>query len=90
MKSLYYKCLYDESPIGIDLFCGAGGLSLGFCQAGGRPIAAVDSDFDSITTYRRMFPICGEIRHGTVEKWTPHIEREKINEPAGQLDGAFR
>lgn len=37
----------------IDLFCGAGGLSLGLERAGIRSIAGVDSDQDSIETFRR-------------------------------------
>lgn len=55
----------------IDLFCGAGGLSLGFCQAGGVPVAAVDIDRDSIETYRKMFPFCEQIFCGPIEDWHP-------------------
>ena len=33
-----------ERPVGVDLFCGAGGMSLGFEQAGFDVLAAVDSD----------------------------------------------
>ena len=79
VKSYYPRSLCGGSPTGIDLFCGAGGLSLGFCQAGGRPIAAVDNDLDSITTYRRMFPICGDFHHGPIENWIPHIERDRVD-----------
>lgn len=39
----------------IDLFCGAGGLSLGLEQAGLEGVLAVDHDEDSIATYRRNF-----------------------------------
>ncbi len=58
-------------PTCIDLFCGAGGLTLGFCQAGGIPIAAVDHDPDAMETYRRMFPICEETYCGDIEAWHP-------------------
>ena len=45
-----------------DFFCGAGGLSLGFREAGHTPVFAVDFDKDSITTYHENF--CGYV-HGT-------------------------
>jgi len=40
----------------LDLFCGAGGLSLGFSQAGWECVGAVDSWDDAVRTYRRNFP----------------------------------
>jgi len=43
-------------PIGIDLFCGAGGMSLGFEQAGFDVVAAVDVEEIHIETYCRNFP----------------------------------
>ncbi len=36
----------------IDLFCGAGGLSVGLEQEGFRPIIAVDKDLSALLTYR--------------------------------------
>lgn len=52
-------------PSAIDLFCGAGGLSLGFEQSGFNVIAAVDSNPINISTYSRNFPstkaICADI-----------------------------
>lgn len=52
-------------PLAIDLFCGAGGLSLGFEQAGFNIAAAVDSDPLNISTYSCNFPstktICADI-----------------------------
>lgn len=41
---------YDR-PIGIDLFCGAGGFSCGFHQAGWHVIAAVEHEVDASMTY---------------------------------------
>ena len=52
-----YCSEYENAPTCIDLFCGAGGLTLGFTQAGGIPIAALDCDKDSIETYSRMFSV---------------------------------
>ncbi len=49
----------------IDLFCGAGGLALGFAQAGFRSVYAVDSDKAAAETYRRNF------KH---EVWVGQIE----------------
>lgn len=38
-------------PTGIDLFCGCGGFSLGFIQAGFEVVAAVDNDPTAMMTY---------------------------------------
>ncbi len=40
----------------IDLFAGAGGLSIGLHAAGFRPVAAVEIDVDCCETYRARFP----------------------------------
>jgi DNA (cytosine-5)-methyltransferase 1 len=51
-----------------DVFCGAGGLSEGFRQAGSRIAAGSDIDPDACATFGRNFPeaivICGDIREG--------------------------
>lgn len=47
-----------------DLFCGCGGLALGFRKAGFESVFAVDMDEDSCATYERNFghPVrCGDI-----------------------------
>jgi len=46
----------------IDLYCGAGGLSLGLTQAGLRVRVAVDHDGDCEATYRSNFPKTSIIR----------------------------
>lgn len=50
----------------VDLFCGAGGLSDGFRQAGYRIIAGSDVDPDACATFALNFPeadvICGDLR----------------------------
>ncbi|MEU7905853.1 DNA cytosine methyltransferase [Actinoplanes sp. NPDC049118] len=54
----------DSAPTVIDLFCGAGGMTLGFQQAGFRPILAIDNDRDAINTHAANFPgesICTDI-----------------------------
>ena len=55
----------SRRPLAIDLFCGAGGLSLGFEQAGFWVVAAVDSNPVNTSTYSQNFPstktICADI-----------------------------
>jgi DNA (cytosine-5)-methyltransferase 1 len=56
--------LKNSSPNVLDLFCGAGGLSLGFKQAGFKCIFAIDNDKKSIDTYTRNLgkhAVCGDI-----------------------------
>lgn len=40
----------------VDLFCGAGGFSLGMEQAGHHYVGALDYDLDSVQTFRKNFP----------------------------------
>ncbi len=40
----------------VDLFCGCGGLSLGFMKAGMELVAAIDNWDDALTVYRHNFP----------------------------------
>ena len=42
-----------ENALVVDLFCGAGGLSLGFQMAGFKPCHSVDHDEAAVDTYRR-------------------------------------
>lgn len=42
----------------IDLFCGAGGLTLGLQECGLEPILAVDFDSDCEKTHKKNFPKC--------------------------------
>ena len=56
----------------VDLFCGAGGLSEGFRQAGYQVVAGSDFDPDACATYALNFPeaqtICGDIRNNSVRR----------------------
>ncbi len=48
----------------ISLFCGCGGMDLGFIKAGHKVVWANDNDMDSCITYEKNFnhkPVCGDI-----------------------------
>lgn len=51
----------DETPrrlTAVELFCGAGGMALGFEQAGFDILAAVDLDPVHLAAHERNFPLC--------------------------------
>ncbi|NOZ39647.1 MAG: DNA cytosine methyltransferase [Planctomycetes bacterium] len=48
--------MLKKKPIAIDLFCGAGGMSLGFEQAGFHVHSAFDCERFNILTHERNFP----------------------------------
>jgi DNA (cytosine-5)-methyltransferase 1 len=56
-----------EKPIGVDLFAGAGGLSLGFEQAGFDVVAAVEYDPIHCATHEFNFPNCKSICRSVAE-----------------------
>src|SRR4051812_41253343 len=69
------SCKYRRvppQPTMIDLFCGAGGLSVGFARAGFRVVAGSDHDPDAMTTFRGAFPkavaIVGDVRRPDVRQ----------------------
>jgi DNA (cytosine-5)-methyltransferase 1 len=46
----------SPKPTVVDLFCGAGGLSLGLMRAGFRPCLGVDRDPFAVCTHAAHFP----------------------------------
>jgi len=56
----------------IDLFCGAGGMSLGFQREGVEPVLAVDNDAAAIQTHAANFG--GEAHSGDIESWLKTAE----------------
>lgn len=48
----------EKKPTAIDLFCGCGGFSLGFIQAGWNVVCGIDNDFDAMNTY--WCNLCGD------------------------------
>lgn len=65
------ECL-RSAPTFVDLFCGCGGLSLGFVQAGFRPLLGVDVDSAALATYRAN--IYAETWHGYIEDFVERLE----------------
>ena len=70
----------------LDLFCGAGGLGLGFEMAGFSVVAAVDNDKQAIEAHKKNFPNCEvffgdihEISKNPKEKLLSVIKDKKIN-----------
>ncbi len=61
----------------IDLFCGAGGLSLGFNRAGFENVFAVDSNLGFARTYKRNFP-----EHKLIVEDVRNIDNDRILELA--------
>lgn len=66
----------------LDVFCGAGGFSEGFRQAGFRIAAGTDVDPDACATYAHNFPdtvtVCGDL--------TKQATRSRVVEAAGAVD----
>ncbi len=73
----------------LDLFCGAGGLSNGFEQAGFSSKLAVDFNTDAIETYRQNNPkvttICGDLTDDKIKKQI--IDFCKNNKIKGVIGG---
>jgi DNA (cytosine-5)-methyltransferase 1 len=70
------RCKNGRRPIGIDLFAGAGGLSLGFEQAGFDIAAAVEIDPIHCSTHEFNFPNSKTICASVVDMTGAEIRRQ--------------
>ncbi len=75
-------------PIGIDLFSGVGGLSLGFEQAGFDVVAAVEYDSVHAAAHKFNFPHCAVLPRSVVGLSGAEI-REVAGIGSGRVDVVF-
>ncbi len=64
-----------KRPFGVDLFAGAGGMSLGFVQAGFDVAASVEHDPIHCATHEFNFPACAAICRSVVDVSGDYIRR---------------
>lgn len=76
-------------PIGIDLFAGAGGLSLGFEQAGFNVRAAVEIDPVHCAVHKFNFPNCTVIPQSVALGLTGRSIRDRAGLGDAQIDCVF-
>jgi DNA (cytosine-5)-methyltransferase 1 len=65
-----------NAPTLIDLFCGAGGLSAGFEQAGFDAVGAIDADGNAVETWNANHE--GTAIHGDITTYTPEQLRDQL------------
>ncbi|GMO11214.1 MAG: hypothetical protein Ta2A_19330 [Treponemataceae bacterium] len=73
------------APSVIDLFCGAGGISCGFRQAGFSVLAGIDNWEDALVTYRRNFSETKTL-NADIEKIIPQAVDALLGDHAGNID----
>lgn len=74
-----------QKPNLLDLFCGAGGLSHGFAQAGFSVLAGIDSDKDSLMTFQTNHPESHTIE-ADIQELSPEKLEKYLDIQPGVLD----
>jgi DNA (cytosine-5)-methyltransferase 1 len=64
----------------IDLFCGAGGMSLGFDEVGFKQVFSIDKEHSFCSTYRYNFP-----HHVLIEKDIASLSKSEIFDLTGNM-----
>jgi len=73
-----------KSPTVLDIFCGAGGMSLGFQNAGCEILGGIDKNPHAIRTHHRNFPKCTLMRDAhSIESIT---DLSKLELKPGDID----
>ncbi len=75
----------SKRPRAIDLFCGAGGLSVGLREAGFDVIAGIDNNEKYIQTFRHNFPSAKTI-NGDLFELSPEALMKDLGIKQGELD----
>jgi DNA (cytosine-5)-methyltransferase 1 len=81
-------------PVAVDVFCGAGGMSLGFEQAGFDVLAAIDSDPVHLAVHEYNFPhahaVCADASGVSVEQVETAVRKgwSNVGRP-GEWDGTI-
>ena len=77
----------------VDAFCGPGGLSLGFEQAGFMVAVGIESDASSAQTYRSNFPLA-EVIEKDLRRRAHHVRGGRyvvlVSSPRGPAQAAAR
>ena len=76
-----------KRPVAIDLFCGAGGMSLGMERAGFDIALAVDHDGYHVATHERNFPY-GQVKCASVQELDGKTIRH-LSGCTGEIDLVF-
>jgi DNA (cytosine-5)-methyltransferase 1 len=74
-KTRFRRAALSQRPLAIDLFAGAGGMSLGFEQAGFDVVAAVEIDPIHCATHEFNFPDCAVIAQSVADLSAAEIRR---------------
>ncbi len=77
-----------QRPIAIDLFAGAGGMTLGFEQAGFDVLASVEIDPIHCAIHKYNFPLCSTICHSVTDISGQEI-RARANIENDEIDVVF-